>query len=456
MNKVASRGAIVIILVLALIAGLTFFLFEYATNASKWITFPGSPHIYNGGNIGCGFVTDRTGVPIMDLSGGRIYSTDEKLRKATVHWVGDRKGSINAPALSGYAAELAGFDLINGTYGYANTGGEARLTLFADVQKIALEAMGEYKGTIGIYNYKTGEILCAVTTPTFDPDHIPDVADGDPQYEGMYINRFVQSRYTPGSIFKIVTLAAALESIPDILDKKFTCSGSYKIGADTITCDGKHNEQTLKQAFRNSCNCAFAQIAQMLGKETLSRYVSQFGITNSIVFDGIATAQGNFDIQGAAELNVAWSGIGQYTDLINPCAFMTFVGAIASGGKGVLPYLVKDIRSDGLASYEAVQKQGERLMSEATAEIMREYMGFNVKDKYGSDNFPGLTVCAKTGTAEVGGDKKPNAVFTGFVENEQYPLAFIAIVEDGGYGREICMPIVAKVLTACKKAIDGE
>lgn len=456
MNKIASRGAIVILLVLALVGGFTFFIFEYAVKSPDWITFSGSPHIYNGDNIGCGFVTDRSGVPILDLNGGRVYSTDEKLRKATVHWVGDRKGSVNAPALSQYSAELAGFDLLNGVYTYGNKGAEAKLTLSAEVQKVALEALGDYKGTIGVYNYKTGELLCAVTTPTYDPDNIPDVTDGDTQYEGMYINRFVQSRYIPGSIFKIVTLAAALESIPDILDQTFTCTGSYQIGADTITCDGKHRTQTLKEAFRNSCNCAFAQVAQMLGKETLSRYVEQFGITESITFDGITTAKGNFDIQDAAELNVAWSAIGQYTDQVNACAFMTFVGAIANGGKGKMPYLVQSVGSGGSATYKAEATDGEQLMSAQTAEIIREFMGFNVTDKYGSKNFPGLTVCAKTGTAEVGGDKKPNAVFTGFVADEEYPLAFIAIVEDGGYGREICLPMVAKVLASCKEAIDRE
>lgn len=454
MNKVASRGGIVLLLVLVLVAGLTFFIFEYATQADSWVTFAGSPHVYNGGNIGCGAVIDRDGILLLDLNGGRTYSTNEQLRLATVHWLGDRKGSVDAPALSAYAAELAGFELLNGVYSYGNTGGVAELTLSSQLQTVALEALGDYKGTIGVYNYKTGEILCAVTTPTFDPDNVPEAVEGDDRYEGMYVNRFIQSRYTPGSIFKIVTLAAALESIPDILEREFTCSGSYQIGADTVTCDGKHGKQSLQQAFRNSCNSAFAQLSQQLGRDTLISYVEQFGITQSVQFDGITTAKGSFDLTNAAEVNVAWSSIGQYTDLVNPCAYMTFVGAIAAGGKGVLPHLVQKASSGGIAGYTAKAVTGERLMSAATAETLRKFMGFNVTDKYGSDNFPGLTVCAKTGTAEVGGDKKPNAVFTGFVQDEQYPLAFIAIVEDGGYGREICVPMISKVLEACKQVLD--
>ena len=454
MNKVASRSGIVLLLALVLVAGLTFFLFEYVTQADSWVIFAGSPHVYNGGNIGCGSVTDRDGELLLDLSDGRTYSQIEQLRLATVHWLGDRKGSVDAPALSAYSTELAGYGLLNGVYSYGDVGGVAQLTLSAKVQTVALEALGDYKGTIGVYNYKTGEILCAVTTPTFDPDNLPQVQEGDTQYEGMYVNRFVQSRYTPGSIFKIVTLAAALESIPDIEDQKFTCTGSYQIGADTVTCDGKHGKQSLKQAFRNSCNSAFAQIALQLGKDVLSEYVLQFGITESVQFDGITTAKGNFDLKDAAQVSLAWSSIGQYTDLVNPCAYMTFVGAIANDGKGVLPYLVQKASSGGLTGYSAKTVKAERLMSAETARTVKEYLGFNVTDKYGSDNFPGLTVCAKTGTAEVGGDKKPNAVFTGFVQDEKYPLAFIAVVEDGGYGRQICIPMISKVLEACKQALD--
>lgn len=455
MNRIAGRAGITLLLVLLLLAGLSFFIVEYAVEAGDWVIFSGSPHVYNGGNIGCGAVTDRDGTLLLDMNGVRTYASVQEVRQATVHWLGDRGGSISAPALSAYSAELAGYDLLNGVYSYGATGGTAVLTLSADVQTAALEAMGSYKGTVGVYNYKTGELLCAVTTPTFDPDNVPDIAeDTQGQYEGLYVNRFTQSRYIPGSIFKIVTLAAALETIPDITEQTFVCRGKYSIGSDTVTCDGTHWEQSLKQAFRNSCNCAFAQIAQQLGEQTLTRYVEQFGITQSISFDGITTSTGSFDISDASEVNIAWSSIGQYTDLVNPCAFMTFVGAVAAGGKGVQPYLVEEISSEGITAYSAKKRSGERLMSAATAETLRQYMAFNVTDKYGSENFPGLTVCAKTGTAEVGGDKKPNAMIAGFVADEQYPLAFVIAVEDGGYGREICVPILSKVLAACKQIMD--
>lgn len=456
MNKVAKRAGIAIILVLFLLVGFTLFLLEFTFKAGDWVVFAGSPHVYSGGNIGCGTVVDRDDILLLDMNEGRQYSSSELLRSSTVHWLGDRYGNINAPALKEYASELAGFDLLGGVYSYEGNGGVAQLTLSATVQEAALAAMGNYKGTVGVYNYKTGQLLCAVTTPTYDPDNVPDLEqDTKGKYTGLYVNRFTQSCYIPGSIFKIATLAAALETISDIQDQTFNCRGSYKVGSGKVTCEDIHWNQDLKTAFRNSCNVAFAKIAEQLEGDTLQRYVEQFKITESVEFDGITTAKGNFNVVDADLVDVAWGSIGQYTDEVNPCAFLTFMGAVANNGKGVFPYLVDNISADGILTYSAKTRANERIMSAKTAKTLQKYLAFNVTDKYGSENFPGLTVCAKTGTGEVGGGKKPNAMIAGFVADEEYPLAFIVAVEDGGYGSSVCVPILSKVLAACKAVIDG-
>ncbi len=455
MNRIAGRAWITLLLVALLLAGFVFFLCEYVAQASQWVVFTGSPHAYTDGDLNIGVVTDREDILLLQMEQDRLYTADTALRMATVHWLGDRYGNIEAPALSAHAEALVGYDLFNGIYNYGNEPAVTRLTLSAKVQVAALEAMGSYKGTVAVYNYKTGELLCAVTSPNYDPDNVPDLEnDTTGIYDGMYLNRFTQSNYIPGSIFKIVSLAAALETIPDIEDQKFVCTGSYTIGADEVICDDVHWEQDLKMAFRNSCNCAFAQIAQQLGGETLTRYVEQYGIVSPVSFDGITTVAGNYEAIGVAEFDMAWSAIGQYNDQVNPCAFLTFVGAIANGGKGVYPHIVQEITVGNSNTYTATPVEGERIMSAAAARIVQEYMAFNVVDKYGSENFPGLTVCAKTGTAEVGGDKKPNAMLAGFVADEEYPLAFVVCIEDGGYGKTVCVPILSKVLMACKEAMD--
>lgn len=455
MNRVAGRAGFVVLLVLVLLAGVAFFLFEYICSAGDWVMFPGSPHIYDNGKLNCAVVTDRDGTLLLDMSAERRYSSDPALRKAFVHWVGDRYGSIDMPTYDFYAEQIVGFDHLNGLYRYADSVGIVETTFSAQVQKAALEAMGDYKGTVAAYNYKTGELLCAVTTGTYDPDDVPALSGDDAaRYEGMYLNRFTQSTYTPGSIFKIVTLAAALDTIPDIEQRKFTCTGSCKVGADVVNCDDIHWDQTLKMAFRNSCNCAFAEIALELGAETLDRYARQLGVLDAVCFDGITTSEGNFEVKDTSDVNMVWAAIGQHYDLVNPCAFLTGVGAIAAGGKGAIPYFISSISLGEEQTYTAKTKMGERTLPATTAEKIQEYMAFNVADKYGSDNFPGMTVCAKTGTAEVGGGKKPNAMLAGFVQNEAYPIAFIVCVEDGGYGKTVCIPIAAQVLAACKDVLE--
>ena len=452
MNRIATRTTVLFLVCCLLLGGFAFFLAEYFVNAEDWVLFPGSPHIYTGGNIGCGVVVDRDGILLLDLNDGRKYSNSLPVRQATVHWIGDRNGSVSAPALPHYAAQMAGFDRLNGVYNYGQVGGVAELTLSADVQMAALEAMGDYKGTVAVYNYKTGQLLCAVTTPTYDPDNVPQFAEEDEQYKGLYVNRFTQSSYIPGSIFKIVTLAAALETDPEIVNRSFVCLGEYEIGNEKITCEGAHWEQSLKDAFCNSCNCAFAEIALQLGIQTLTEYVEKFGVVQSVFFDGITTTKGNFQIANNADLNLAWASIGQHLDLVNPCAFMTFMGAVANDGKVTSPYLVEEITVNGNRTYDGKVRTGDRIMSKKTADILQEYLQNNVSVKYGADNFHGLTVGAKTGTGEVG-EKKPNAMLAGFVEDEKYPLAFIACVEDAGYGKTVCIPIVSKVLAAVQQHV---
>lgn len=456
MYRVATRALVIWLLVAALLGGLGFFLYEYVTKAEDWVMETGNPNVYDSNGISLGTVTDRQGTLLLNLEGGRVYHSDLQVRMSTLHWLGDRSGNIAAKVLDRYERELADFDIVNGLYEYGSSGGQMRLTLSSQVQAVALEALGDHKGTVAVYNYRTGELLCAVTTPTFDPYNAPDIAgDGSGAYEGIYLNRFLQSVYIPGSIFKIVTTAAALEEIEDIREITFTCTGTYSFGVDQVSCERAHGTLTIKNAMRSSCNCIYAQIALLLGADNLQRYVDTFGVTERIEFDGVISAAGNFQCANTADVNLAWSAVGQYKDQINPCAFLTFVGAIANGGQGVTPYVVASVGAGDSEAYTAETILRQRIMSEETAAILREFMANNVVNNYGAENFPGLTVCAKSGTGEVGGGQRPNAMFAGFVADEEYPLAFIVVVENAGYGRAVCVPILSQVLQECKTVLDN-
>jgi cell division protein FtsI/penicillin-binding protein 2 len=134
----------------------------------------------------------------------------------------------------------------------------------------------------------------------------------------------------------------------------------------------------------------------------MTRFARKFGITKPMTFDGITTVAGNYDLTDSGRLSFCWSGIGQHTDLINPARYLTFVGAVAAGGDAAEPYVVEEVRADGRVTYRARTSDTGRLVSRSTAKTLQELMRYNVTYKYGAQNFPGLTVCAKSGTAETG------------------------------------------------------
>ena len=309
MKRISHRTVLMLILMGVLVAGVAFFTLRYFLHAGEWVVFPGSPHVYSGSNLSSGRVTDRDGVLLLDSTDGRVYAEDVDIRRATLHLLGDRYGYISAPILEEYADDLVGFNVVNGLFGQDQGANTAVLSISAQVQKTALQALGNHHGTVGVYNYKTGEILCAVTSPTYDPDNMPDIeGDETGAYDGVFLNRFFQTSTVPGSIFKIVTAAAALDTLGDLSQRTFTCNGTWEIGGDTMVCNGTHGTQTLAQAFANSCNIAFGQLALEVGPETLEAYVEDLGITESLSFDGLTTAAGSFDLSGRRGLR---GGLGR-------------------------------------------------------------------------------------------------------------------------------------------------
>lgn len=449
MNKLAKRAWFALALAAVLAVGLVTIFVKYFLHASDWVTFQSSPHVYSNGVLDSGVITDRNGTTLLDASDGLQYAESSDLRKATLHLLGDRAGNISAFLLNEYSDELIGFNSLSGTYHLRSGSGKMRLTISAEAQKAAYLALDGRKGTVGVYNYKTGEILCAVSAPSFDPDNVPDISADPDAYDGVYFNRFFHGSYPPGSVFKLVTATAALECIDNIESRTFYCEGSVDIDGQTVVCNGWHGEIGFEQALAKSCNVAFSEIAVELGADTLSQYAEQLGITDSLSFDGLTTSSGHFDLSQSDRYQTGWAGVGQFTDQINPCQFMTLMGAIANGGVAAQPYLVAQVEYGKSTQYEAESRSLERVMTQKTAERLAGMMHYSVVNIYGEWYFSGLYAGAKSGTAEVAEGEEPNAVFAGFVQDETYPLAFVVVVENGGSGSSTCTPIVKQVLDAC-------
>lgn len=449
MRKIEKRAVLCLIIALALIAGLGLFCFRFVTNAADWAAYPYNRHMYsNSGQLLSGTILDRDGDVLTEVKDGeRVYYPDATVRRATVHAVGDGSGYIGTGALTAFADRLSGYNLITGGYSPLGSGRNLTLTLDAYLNVTAYNAMDGRQGTVGVYNYKTGDILCMVSTPSFDPENPPDASSAE---DGIYLNRFLSSAQVPGSIFKTVTLTAALENLPDLKGRTFTCTGETTVGGTVITCPKPHGKMDIESAFANSCNGVFGALAAELGGDTMTKYVEQAGLTRRMSVDGIMTAAGHYDVSEADKGQIGWSGVGQYTDTVNPCNMMAYMGAIANGGTAAVPRLILDITTpSGIPTSWQRTEETDTLVQASTASQVKEMMKNNVVQTYGTDRFRGLDIGAKSGTAEVGGDKRPNAWFAGFLDDPEHPYAFIVLVENGGGGASVAGEIAATVLQAC-------
>ncbi len=445
MNKVFRRSIVALVLAALLLGGVGFFLFEYVVQGRTWATQTRNPHLYTNGILDDLRITDRNGALLFSSENGKVvWHEDAAVRRAVVHAIGDMQGNIGSGVIHQYREKWIDFGHFGGVYRYVNGGRTLLLNLDARLCAAAAKALGKYDGVVGVLNYQTGEIYTMVSASNFDPMFAPESLG-----EGMYLNRFLSAVYTPGSVYKIVTLQAAVENLPDWQEMTFTCKGKCEIGGEVITCSGVHGQQDVKQAFANSCNCAFGELAVAVGKEKLIATAQRAGLTTAATVDWQKTAVGEITVEDGADAQLAWSGIGQHLDTVNPAAFLRYVGAIANGGVAVPMRLCgSSVKGNGAVVTEKTEKSQE-IMSAQTAQILSEYMQNNVEKQYGAWRFGGLAVGAKSGTAQQD-DKAPHSVFTGFVADESLPIAFFMLAEHAGAGQGVAMQTASTLVREIK------
>ena len=440
MNKVKRRAMSALLVAVLVLGGIGVYIVRYIEHGAEWATFAANSSVYTSGVLSTGTLTDRSGVVLATANGGsRSYADDAAVRTACYQAVGDYTGNVGTGALKAFSKQLSGYNPITGTY--ATDGHTVALTLDSSLCVTAYEALAGRKGAVLVSNYKTGEILCMVSGPSIDPSSDGNVPDG------AYINRCINGSFTPGSIFKLITSAAAIENIKDIDSRRFTCAGSVDVAGVTVKCTGVHGSQTFEDALANSCNCAFAQISLELGADTIESYAKKFGFLDSQSLSGIPTMAGSFTKGASGSANLAWSGIGQYEDLICPYSMLRYVSAIANGGRAAEPYLILRTESAlGLPSLPHFTTRTGTLISADTAAALADLMANNVTQTYGASRFPNMDICAKSGTAEVGEGQTPHAWFAGFLRGEETPYAFVVLVENGGGGNAVAGTVAGKVL----------
>ncbi|QFU85272.1 penicillin-binding protein 2 [Amycolatopsis sp. YIM 10] len=330
-------------------------------------------------------------------------------------------------------------------------GGNVALTINPAVQKAAYEGMTKkgYTGALVALDPKTGEILAMVSTPSYDPSALAshDGKEMEKAWTGFdadpskpMLNRAISETYPPGSTFKIVTTAAALEDGMKP-DSQVTTAANVKLpgtNADLenfggATCQGS----TLKDALAYSCNTAFAEIAGGLGKDKLTETAEKFGIGQTDLTVPMRVApSGLGDLAGKPQLYQ--SGIGQRDVRLTPLQVALLSSAVANGGTAMKPQLIKSLLAQDLSEMEKISPEeltGDPAMSSANAAILRDMMLASEANTKGGGKNDALKIASKTGTAEHGSDPKatpPHAWYTAFAPADDPKIALAVIVESGG------------------------
>lgn len=348
-------------------------------------------------------------------------------------------------------------------------GGAIRLTIDSAAQEAAVKALKGRTGAVVAIDPKTGAILALASSPSFDPNLLSshDAADIQLNYEALnsdpdqpLLNRPLAMTLPPGSTFKLVTAAAALESGkytaesqlpgPAQLDLPST---DVKLGNWTGSSCGANDLVTLQEALAISCNTAFASLGLELGEDALYEQSKKFGFESS--FDvPMTTATSHFPVD-PNKPQTAMSAIGQF-DVRATALQMAMVSAgIANDGVVMKPYLVGQVLGPDLTVLQNTTPQAfGRAMSVENAKVLRDMMVNVVASGTGSNaRIPGIAVGGKTGTAENTPGESAHAWFVGLAPAEGSSIAIAVVLEHGGgatevSGNALAAPIAAAVMRA--------
>lgn len=465
MKMITKRGIFLWIMSLAFVVGLVFMTVSLVQNGDTWVMKRFNHHVYSNGElIGAGTIYDKDGDVLAETKDGdRVYSDSATTRKSTLHVVGDPKNFISTGVQSVYSARLTGYSLLFGVHNIQKygKGNDLKLTIDRDICDEAYKALDGRKGTVGIVNYKTGEIVCSVSSPSYDVEDVPDNLLTSERYEGVYINRLLGAHYVPGSTFKLVTAICAIENIPDIYSREWVCDGEYQPKSGVaIKCNANHGKHiNFKDALAKSCNSAFAQIAIELGQEKLATTAKELGIGSAVTVSGtIDSYAGHFDTTDKIKLGVdalGWTGIGQGNTRIAPITMLRIVSAVANGGTAVSFNIVDSLANQaGKALDFTLPSNQLSMMNSDVAAKLKKMMRYNVTNHYGESRYKGLNLCAKSGTAQIDSDESHNiAWFVGFMDDSEHPYAFVVAIENGNSGSQTAGPVAKRVLT---KLVESE
>lgn len=372
--------------------------------------------------------------------------------------------------LDGSADALFWTRLGNLFAGQEQEGASVELTIDATVQRAAYDALGDNRGAVVALDPRTGAILAMVSKPSYDPTTLAvhSSSEANRIYSSLVadqtdplINRAIGGdTYAPGSTFKLIVAAAALDSgygpdtlvyAPQELALPGTTATIQNYGGERC---GASDNIPLIDALRVSCNTAFADLAMRLGWGVIERTAAKFGWEQSLNIPLSVTPSRLPDSPNNPQ--IAQSGIGQFDVRTTPLQMAMVASAIANGGVLMKPYLVSTVRDPDLKVIEHTSPEVfSSSLSPDTAGALNAMMQAVVSDGTGSNaQIAGITVAGKTGTSETGADTAPHTWFIAFAPANDPVVAVAVLVENGGdlgneaTGGRVSAPIAKAVIQA--------
>lgn len=342
-------------------------------------------------------------------------------------------------------------------------GSTIRLTIDATIQEIVEKAMREcYEVNKAqavhalVMDVYTGAVLAMCSKPDYDPNDPPrEQLDA---LQSLMRIRLISDSYEPGSTFKILTAAAALDSGVTTPEDGFYCSGKIKVDGDTIKCWGSpHKAETMAQALQNSCNPVFVELALRMGAQRFYQYLHAFGLGSKTNIDLQGEESGILiPVNSVKNVDLARIGFGQSV-AVTPIQLLTAACSVLNGGRLMRPYLLKEaVSPDGTVLYRTSPKVVSTPISEETSLTMRKLLE-NVVAVGGAKNarIPGYRIGGKTGTAQVYKDGRivrnvHIGSFLGFAPADDPRIALLVIVDEADtpvdYGGTTAAPFARQIL----------
>ena len=360
--------------------------------------------------------------------------------------------------------------------GTQNKGASIETSINPRMQETAYRMLGGMSGSVVAIEPSTGRILAMVSTPSYDPGALTghDSSDASRAYQELarradnpMLNRATSQLYPPGSTFKVVVAAAALESGQYSPDSEIPAGASYTLPGTaydmtnaTAAGDGVNGKISMQDALAYSSNTAFSQLGVSLGGKTIADQAKKFGYGSTITLDG--TNSSGSPMRAVASKfpgeqtpdKIALASIGQGDTLATPLQDAMIAAAVANGGKLMQPTLVDRVRSSDLSVIsETTPSVYSQTFSADTSQALTEMMEGVTTKSYPDLQIPGMQVAAKSGTAQIGaGNTSNDGWMIGFAPADK-PKVAVAVVVHGisSYGMEIAGPIMKSVMQEAAK-----